>query len=63
MDSDQWIFDIIKWDYDIKTLLINFLSLYKITYHSETMTPVGFYHKHRANILQNAARKVDVIHH
>ena len=60
--SLQWIFDVIKRDYDIKTDGINFLSLSKITYDAETMTPVGYYQRHRAHVMQNPARAGERIH-
>ena len=59
--SLQWIFNIIKQDYDIKTLGINFISLSKITYDFKNKTSVGFYQRHRAHILQNAVLTGDVI--
>ena len=54
--SLELIFNTIKRDNDIKTSRINFLSLSKIMYDTNTMTPVGFYQRYQAHILQNTAK-------
>ena len=41
--SLKWIFNLIKQEYNINTECINFPTLDKILYKSETMTPVHYY--------------------
>ena len=54
--SLNWVFNLIKRDYDVKVMEINFLNLADIKYKPEIMTPAGYFQKVKAHITGNRAR-------
>ena len=49
-------------DYDIQTKGVHFLNIIDIKYDATSMTPVGFYHRYRTAIINNCARRDEIIH-
>ena len=60
--SLQWIYNKIRQDYDIQTQGVHFLNIIDIKYDAASMTPVGFYHRYRTAIINNCARRNEIIH-
>ena len=59
--SLQWVYRIIREDYDIQKKGIHFLNLLDLQYDSETMTLADFYNQYQTIILTNTGRNSDVI--
>ena len=61
--SLNWVFQLIKRDYDIKVTGIDFLNLADIKYKPNTITPAGYFQKVKAHITSNTACAGQVIQH
>jgi hypothetical protein len=59
--SMQWIFDMLRNDYDIQKKGIHFFNLLDLSYDSAKLTPVAFYNQYRTMITSNHAKQNDVI--
>eukprot|EP00092_Neocalanus_flemingeri_P087280 GFUD01110119.1.p1 GENE.GFUD01110119.1~~GFUD01110119.1.p1 ORF type:complete len:383 (+),score=89.10 GFUD01110119.1:253-1401(+) len=59
--SMQWIFDMLRCDYDIQQKGIHFLNILDLKYDSSKMTPIAFYNQYRTMITNNLSRKEEVI--
>ena len=53
--SLNWVFKLIKKDYDLKVTGIDFLNLTDIKYELGTMTPAGYFQQVKAYITANTA--------
>ena len=64
--SKQWVYDILRLDYDIQQKGINFFNILDLQYDETIVTPIAFYNQYRimarvTNIF--ARRRVNVIKH
>ena len=59
--SMEWIYSMLRCDYDIQKKGINFFNLLDLSYDPATMTPIAFYNQYRTMITNNLSRKNDVI--
>ena len=61
--SMNWIYEMIKSDYDIQSKGIHFFHVINIKYDEEKHTPVTFYNEYRTTIINNLAKAGDIIKH
>ena len=61
--SMQWIYDMLRMDYDIQQKGIHFFNILDLSYDENTMTPIAFYNQYRTMVTNNLARREDVIKH
>ena len=61
--SLQWVFELIRRDYDLRVTGIDFLNLADLKFDPESMTPAAYFHKVKSHILANTARAGQVIQH
>ena len=59
--SLQWIYDTLKADYDIQQRGIYFFNILDVKYDQSSATPVSFYNRYRTVIVNNMAKRGDVI--
>ena len=59
--SMQWIYDMLRNDYDIQKKGIHFFNLLDLKYDATKLTPVAFYNQYRTLITSNLAKNGDVI--
>ena len=59
--SMQWIFDMLRCDYDIQQKGIHFFNILDMKYDSSKLTPIAFYNQYRNLITNNLSRKNHVI--
>ena len=59
--SLQWIYDTLKADYDIQQRGIHFFNILDVKYDQDKATPVSFYNRYRTVIINNLAKRGDVI--
>lgn len=59
--SMEWIYTMLRCDYDIQKKGIHFFNLLDLSYDPATMTPIAFYNQYRTMITNNLSRKNDVI--
>ena len=57
--SMQWIYDMLRMDYDIQQKGIHFFNILDLVYDKNTMTPIAFYNQYGNNL----AWRDDVIKH
>ena len=55
--SLQWVFNMIREDYDIQTRGIHILNILDLKYEEGTMKPVGFYNSYRTIVMNNLRPK------
>ena len=61
--SLDWIYEMIKGDYDIQAKGIHFFHVINRKYDEEKYTPVAFYNEYRTTIINNLAKAGDIIKH
>ena len=59
--SMEWIFNMLRNDYDIQKKGIHFFNLLDLSYDATKQTPVAFYNQWRTQITGNLAKQDDVI--
>ena len=59
--SLNWIYNMIKSDYDIQAKGIHFFHITEVKYDHEKTTPIAFYNKYRTIVVNNLAKARDVI--
>ena len=59
--SLNWIYEMLKSDYDIRAKGIHFFHLIEIKYDSDKHTPVAFYNQYRTTVINNLAKAGDII--
>ena len=59
--SLEWIYTMLRSDYDIQQKGIHFFNLLDVKYDSEKMTPVSFYNQYRTMVTNNLCKQGDVI--
>ena len=59
--SLEWIYNTIRSDYDIQTKGIHLLNIVDLKYDAKSQTPVAFYNEYRSIIVNNLARRGDII--
>jgi len=59
--SMQWIFNMLRCDYDIQQKGIHFFNILDLKYDSSKSTPIAFFNQYRNLITNNLSRKNDVI--
>ena len=59
--SLQWIYEMLRCDYDIQKKGIHFFNLLDLKYDPAKLTPTAFYNQYRTLITGNLAKKNDVI--
>ena len=59
--SLQWIYDMLRCDYDIQKKGIHFFNLLDLKHDPAKLTPTAFYNQYRTLITGNLAKKNDVI--
>ena len=59
--SLEWIYDMIREDYDIQKRGIHILNIIDLKFDKDTMKPVAFYNQYRAMLVNNLAQRGDVV--
>ena len=59
--SLQWIYDMLRSDYDIQKKGIHFFNIMELKYDSTKMTPISFYNQYRTLVSNNLGRKNDKV--
>ena len=59
--SLEWIYRKIREEFDIQQKGVHFLNIIELKYHPDTHTPSGFYNQYRSVLLNNVARRNDII--
>ena len=61
--SLQWIYDMLRSDYDIQSKGVHFFNILDVRYDASKHTPISFYNLYRTIVSNNLAKQGDVIKH
>ena len=61
--SLQWIYDMLRSDYDIKSKGVHFFNILEVKYDANKHTPISFYNLYRTIVSNNLAKQGDIIKH
>ena len=59
--SLQWVYNTLRCDYDIQQKGVHFLNILDVKYDATIATPISFYNEYRTVIVNNLAKRGDVI--